>query len=132
MIDLPEPANGLPAGQTHIDSLDAAEPTHRNLITAVGQATHGTHTRRVPAYITVVKQLWNNQPATVWQTAKRLSATGLPRQQILDRLAAAWQRHDGHSDLPDGDVPDADAGLTDSYTDALQAIGAAPAPRGHR
>jgi hypothetical protein len=132
MIDLPEPANGLPSGRTHIDNLDAAEPTHRNLITAIGQATHGTPTRRVPAYIAVVEQLWNNQPTAVWQTAKRLSTAGLPRQQILDRLAAAWQRHGGHTDLPDNDVSDADVGLTDSYTAALQAIGAAPAPRGHR
>jgi hypothetical protein len=131
-IDLPEPANGLPAGQTHIDKLDAAEPTHRNLITAVGQATHGTHTRRVPAYLAVVEQLWNDQPAAVWQAAKRLSAAGLPRQQVLDCLAAAWQRHGEHADLPDDDVSNADAGLTDSYIAALQAVSAAPAPRGRR
>jgi hypothetical protein len=132
MIDLPEPANGLPTGRHHVDDLDAADPTHRHLITAIGQAAHGTHTRRIPAYAAVVEQLWNNQPATTWQTAKRLSAAGLPRQQILDRLANAWQRHGPATDTPDGDLSDADAGITDGYTTALLALGAAPAPRGHR
>ncbi len=132
MIDLPGPANGLPAGQTHLDALDAADPTHRHLITMIGQATHGTHTRRLPGYAAVVEQLWNDQPATVWQTARRLSATGLPRQQILDRLAGAWQRHSPDTDTPDGDVPDSGTGFTDSYTAAVQALGAAPTPRRHR
>jgi len=131
MVDLPEPANGLPAGPTHVDDLDAADPAHRHLITAIGQASHGTHTRRIPVYAAVVEQLWNDQPATVWQAAKRLSATGLPRQQVLDRLAGAWQRHGPDTDHPDGVIPNSGTGFTDSYTAALQALGVAPTPRGH-
>jgi hypothetical protein len=122
MVDLPEPANGLPAGQTHVDDLDAADPTHRHLITAIGQAAHGMHTRRIPAYAVVVEQLWNDRPAAVWQAAKRLSASGLPRQQVLDRLVGAWQRHGPDTDTPDA-VPESGTGLTDGYTAALRALG---------
>jgi len=132
MIDLPEPANGLPAGQTHVDDLDAADPAHRHLITAIGQAAHGTHARRIPAYAAVLEQLWNDRPATAWQAARRLSATGLPRQQVLDRLAGAWQRHGLDTDNPDSLDPDSDTEFTESYTAALHALGAAPTPHGHR
>lgn len=129
MIELDEPANGLPAGHTHVDALDAADPAHRHLITAIGQAAHGTHARHIPAYAEVVEQLWNDYPTAVWQTAQRLSATGLPRQQVLDRLAAVWQRHGAHA--PDRAMSDPDAGITDSYTTALLALGTAPTPRSH-
>jgi hypothetical protein len=105
---------------------------HRNMITAIGQATYGTHARRIPAYSAVVEQLWNDRPAAVWQAARRLSATGLPRQQVLDRLAGAWQRHGPDTNPPGGDVPDDGTGFTDGYTAALQALGTAPAARGHR
>jgi hypothetical protein len=125
VTDLPEPANGLPAGQTHVDALDAADPAHRNMITAIGQAVHGTHARRIPAYAAVVGQLWNDRPAAVWQAARRLSAAGLPRQQVLDRLALAWQRHGPDTHPPEGDVPEAGAGFTAGYTAALQALGTA-------
>lgn len=131
MIDLPEPANGLPAGPTHVDDLDAADPRHRHLITAIGQASEGTNTRRIPAYAAVVEQLWNDLPATVWQAARRLSAAGLPRRRILDRLAGAWQRHGPRTDDPDGDGPESGAGHADNYTAALQALGTPAAARGH-
>lgn len=89
VVELPEPANGLPAGRTHVDGLDASDPAHRQLITAIGQTTRGAANSRVGAAIAVVEQLWNDQPPTVWQAAQRLSATGLPRHQVLDRLAEA-------------------------------------------
>gem|GEM_PF-1133130 len=127
MVDLPEPANGLPAGRTHVDGLDAANPTHRHLITAIGQSSQGTQVHRFPAYAAVVEQLWNDQPATVWQQARRLSAAGLPRQQILDRLARAWERHG-----PDDLAPDPGTGSTTDHTAVLRALGAAPTPGGHR
>ena len=65
VVDLPKPANGLPAGPTHVDALDAGDPTHRHLITAIGQAAHGTHVQSIPVYAEVVEQLWNDQPTTV-------------------------------------------------------------------
>jgi hypothetical protein len=127
LVDLPRPVNGVPAGQTHVDDLDAADPTHRELITAIGQAAHGTHQRRIPAYAGVVEQIWNDEPAAVWQATRQLTATGQPRQRILQRLADAWQR-----DRPDTPQQPADrptAGLTDSYTAALHSLGPAPARR---
>ena len=130
MVDLPEPANGLPAGQHHVDDLDAAHPAHRHLITAIGQAARGTHTRRIPAYAAVVEQLWNDRPATAWQAARRLSAMGLPRQQVLDRLAGAWQRHGLDIDAPGSLVSTSDTGFTESYTAALQTLAATPTPHG--
>lgn len=117
VVDLPEPANGLPAGQTHVDKLDPADPAHRHLITAIGQAAEGTHTRRIPAHAAVVEQLWNDQPAAVWQAARRLTAAGLPRQRVLDRLAATWQR---------------DGSDTERYTAALSTLGSAASSPVHR
>jgi len=108
VIELPEPANGLPAGQTHVDDLDPTDAQHRDVITAIGQTAHGTDARRMPAYGAVVEQLWHNQPAETWQAARRLQAAGLPRQQILNRLTQTWQRH--NSD--------------DGYVEALDALGA--------
>lgn len=48
-----------------------------------------------PACVTVVEQLWADEPAQVWQAAGRLSAAGVPRQQVIRRLAAVWRRCDG-------------------------------------
>jgi len=122
LIELPAPANGLPAGQTHVDALDPADAHHRDVITAIGQSARGTDARRMPAYTAVVEQLWHDQPPELWQAVRRLQAAGLPRQQILDRLAQAWQHHG--SDASPGQAPGStDAGSTDSYVTALQTLG---------
>jgi hypothetical protein len=127
VVDLPEPANGLPAGHTHVDDLDAADPAHRQLINAISQAANGATAHRIFAYTAVVEQLWTDQPPEVWQAAQRLSAAGLPRQRVLEQLASAWQRHD----RPTGDEPTPQPTLqpTDGYTIALQALGTSTAPR---
>jgi hypothetical protein len=127
VVDLPKPANGLPAGPTHVDALDAAEPTHRHLITAIGQAAHGTHMQHIPVYAEVVEQLWNDQPATVWRTAQHLSAAGLPRQQVLDRLAETWKRH--RPDTIDAPAVGPGTDRTETYAAALHTLGAAPTAR---
>ena len=122
VIELATPVNGLPAGQTHVDALDPADSHHRDVITAIGQSARGTDARRMPAYAAVVEQLWHDQPPEVWQAVQRLQAAGLPRQQILDRLAQAWQRHG--SDTAPGHAPaSTDAGSTDSYVTALHTLG---------
>ncbi|MBM0235880.1 hypothetical protein JNW88_00055 [Micromonospora sp. ATA32] len=125
MIELPEPANGLPPGRTHVDGLDAADPSHRDVITAIEQSAHGTDTRRMPAYAAVVEQLWHDQPPAAWQTVRRLQAARLPRQQIIDRLARAWQRYG--SDASAGPIPGSvtDPGFTESYIGELDALGVA-------
>ena len=127
VVDLPKPANGLPAGPTHVDALDAGDPTHRHLITAIGQAAHGTHVQSIPVYAEVVEQLWNDQPTTVWRAAEHLSAAGLPRQQILDHLAATWKQH--RPDTIDAPTTDPDTDRTESYAAALHALSAAPRTR---
>jgi hypothetical protein len=127
VVDLPEPANGLPAGPTHVDDLDAGDPTHRHLITAIGQAAHGIPVQRIPFYAEVVEQLWNDQPATVWRTAQHLSATGLPRQQVLDRLAETWNQH--RPDTTDGPATDPGTGRNGTYIAALHALSTAPPAR---
>ena len=127
VVDLPKPANGLPSGPTHIDALDADEPTHRHLITAIGQAAHGTHMQHIPVYAEVVEQLWNDQPATVWHTAQHLSAAGLSRQQVLDSLAETWKQH--RPDIIDAPTVDPGTDRTGSYAAALHTLGSAPTAR---
>jgi hypothetical protein len=48
----------------------------------------------MPACVTVVEQLWADEPAQGWLAAGRLSATGVPRQQVIRRLAEVWQHRD--------------------------------------
>jgi hypothetical protein len=122
LIELPTPANGLPAGQTHVDALDPADRHHRDVITAIGQSAHGTDARRMPAYAAVVEQLWHDQPPEVWQAVQRLQTAGLSRKQILDRLARAWQRQS--SDTSPGQAPaSTDTGSIDGYVTDLQTLG---------
>lgn len=127
VVDLPEPANGLPAGHTHVDDLDAANPRHRELITAIGQTANGAAAHRIFAHTAIVEQLWTDQPPEVWQAAQRLSAAGLPRQRVLERLAKAWQHHDRQTG--DEPAPRPTARPPDGYTTALQTLGTSTAPR---
>ncbi|MEU5943790.1 hypothetical protein ABZ807_32605 [Micromonospora sp. NPDC047548] len=77
-----------------VDDYDAADPSHRKALTTIDQAVHGTGQDLLPACVAVVEQLWADEPAQVWQAAGRLSAAGVPRQQVIRRLAAVWQRCD--------------------------------------
>jgi hypothetical protein len=78
-----------------VDDYDAADPAHRKALTMIDQAVHGTDQDLLPACVAVVEQLWADEPAQVWQAAERLSAAGVPRQQVIRRLAVVWQRCDG-------------------------------------
>ena len=60
----------------------------------IDHAVHGTEQDLLPACVAVVEQLWADEPAQVWRAAGRLSAAGVPRQQVIRRLAAVWQRCD--------------------------------------
>jgi len=77
-----------------VDDYDAADPLHRKAFTMLDQAVHGADQDVLPACVTVVDQLWADEPVQVWQAAGRLSATGVPRQQAIRRLAELWQRCD--------------------------------------
>ena len=61
------------------------------LITLHDLSAHGLPQDRFEPYIAVVKQLWTDSPPDVWAAAQRMSAAGLPRNAILDRLAGAWE-----------------------------------------
>jgi len=127
MIELPRAANGLPAGQTHVDDLDAADPAHRHLITTIEQSSYGTHQERVAAYAAITEQIWNDEPREVWRAARRLAASRLPRQRILKELTETWRRH--HLDIPAAIPGDPGTPSTDRYAAALQALGATPRRR---
>jgi hypothetical protein len=77
-----------------VDDYDAADPVHRKAITMLDQAVHGADQDVLPACVTVVEQLWADEPVQVWQAAGRLSAAGVPRRQAIRRLAQLWQRCD--------------------------------------
>lgn len=46
---------------------------------------------QVAAHTTVVDQLWDDEPAEVWQAAQRLLGRGLDRAQVLDELAGVLE-----------------------------------------
>lgn len=77
-----------------VDDYDAADPLHRKAITTLDQAVHGADQDVLPACVTVMEQLWADEPVQVWQAAGRLSAAGVPRRQAIRRLAQLWQRCD--------------------------------------
>ena len=77
-----------------VDDYDAADPSHRNAFTMIDQTVQGAEEDLLPACVTVVEQLWADEPAQVWGAAGRLSAAGVPRQQVIRRLAAVWLRCD--------------------------------------
>jgi hypothetical protein len=102
--------------------LDAADPRHRGLITAIGQSAHGTHQGRIGAYVDVVDQIWNDEPPATWQAAQRLASNGLPRQRILQRLTYVWLRYGPNT--ADGTVDGTvDGSVNTGYIDALNALG---------
>jgi hypothetical protein len=42
--------------------------------------------------VNIVDQLWDNEPAELWETAQRLLEAGLERDQILTRLAEVFNK----------------------------------------
>jgi hypothetical protein len=92
--DNPERRGSPTTIDVDVDDYDAADPSHRKALTVIDQAVHGTEQDLLPACVAVVEQLWADEPAQVWRAAGRLSAAGVPRQQVIRRLAAVWQRCD--------------------------------------
>jgi hypothetical protein len=78
-----------------VDDYNAADPTHRKALTVIDQAVHSTDQDLLPACVTVVEQLWADEPIQLWQAAERLSAAGVPRHQVIRRLAAVSHRCGG-------------------------------------
>jgi hypothetical protein len=92
---VPSPADrvtGLVADGASIApaELDATAEGDRALITALEVSARGLPQYRTPSYVAVTRQLWDNDPPAVWESAQRMRAAGLPRENVLERLAGAW------------------------------------------
>jgi hypothetical protein len=107
-IQLDSPSNGLPAGVTDVDDLNAAVPEHRGLITLVWlEANNAASPDLFASRAKIIEQIWDDEPQQVWITAQQLSASGLSRLKVIDRLAAVWRRRLSS----DGESPSAAADL---------------------
>jgi hypothetical protein len=93
-FERPDPRRRGSSTTIDVDDYDAADPSHRKAFTTIDQAVHGTGRDVMPACVTVVEQLWADEPVQVWRAAARLSAAGVPRQQVIRRLAEVWQHCD--------------------------------------
>ncbi|TNC27401.1 hypothetical protein [Amycolatopsis alkalitolerans] len=72
---------------------------------------------RVTAHTTVVDQLWEDEPAEVWQAAQRLRGRGLERTEVLDELATVLEER---LETGEGDALEFDL---DEYLRALAELG---------
>jgi hypothetical protein len=70
--------------------LDAAYPDDREVITMHDASARGVPVQRFGSYLTVVEQLWANDPPEVWEAAQRLQKARLSRGKIMDKLARAY------------------------------------------
>jgi hypothetical protein len=70
--------------------LDAADPDDRMVITMHDASARGIPVQRFGTYVTVVEQLWANDPPEVWEAAQRLQKARLSRGKIMDKLARAY------------------------------------------
>jgi hypothetical protein len=74
-----------------IDAADAADPDGRAFVTAAEFAHCGPEGEEGEKFVAaarrVVEEIWNDDPAQTWQEAKRLTATGLERHDVIHALA---------------------------------------------
>lgn len=80
----------------HVSELDAASPVDRQLITVNDLNGRGVPRHRFASYVTVVEQLWADDPPELWATAQRMRGAGKSRTAVLDRLA---RDHDAASSV---------------------------------
>lgn len=71
--------------------LDAADPDGRSAVTAAEFARCAPEGAAGETFLSaanrVVEELWHDDPAETWQEAKRLTATGLDRHDVIHALA---------------------------------------------
>lgn len=70
--------------------LDAADPHDRKVIAMHDASARGVPVQRFGAYVTVVEQLWADDPPEAWEAAQRLQKARLSRGKIMDKLARAY------------------------------------------
>jgi hypothetical protein len=97
------PGDTLSAGE-----LDAAVEGDRALIATLEVSARGLPPQRIPSYVAVTRQLWDNDPPEVWEAARRMMDADRSREAALDRLARAWERagaDDDHYAAALGELP---------------------------
>lgn len=90
-VPAPENRTGGVAPGRSAAELDAADEADRALITALEAATQSVPQQRLPAYLAVVRQLWDDDPPEAWEAARRMLAAGSSREAVLDELARTWE-----------------------------------------
>jgi hypothetical protein len=97
---VPAPADrtGEVAPRRSAGELDAADEADRALITALEAAAGLVPVERLPAYLAVVRQLWDDDPRDVWEAARRMLAAGSSRAAVLEALAETWERSGSDSE----------------------------------
>jgi hypothetical protein len=83
--------SGLVSGDG-TSKLDAASEGDRALIATLEVSARGLPQVRIPSYVAVTRQLWENDPPEVWEAARRMLDADRSREVALDRLARAWER----------------------------------------
>lgn len=107
--------------------LDPADPEQRRLL-VIGEhpdfqeslaedEVDAATFMRVTAHTTVVDQLWDHEPAEVWQAVQRLLRTGLERAQVLETIAVTLEER-----LETNDAEGLEFDI-DDYCRALEELG---------
>jgi hypothetical protein len=104
----------VPSPTTEIDEeevdLDPTDPEQRRAL-VIAEADEDEEEQRLILRATIVDQLWDNEPADVWQAVERLQEGELDRGEIFEQLIDALE-----NSLLDGENLEYDA---DAYVEAL-------------
>jgi hypothetical protein len=77
--------------EADVVDVDATDPGGRAIVTAAEFAHCGPEGAEGEKFVAtasrVVEEIWNDNPAQTWQEAKRLTATGLDRHDVIHALA---------------------------------------------
>ncbi|NBH07987.1 hypothetical protein [Amycolatopsis sp. SID8362] len=104
----------VPSLTTEIDDeevdLDPTDPEQRRAL-VIAEADEDEEEQRLILRATIVDQLWDDEPADVWQTVERLQEGELDRDEIFEQLIDALE-----GSLVDGETLEYDP---DAYVEAL-------------
>ncbi|MEV7093125.1 hypothetical protein AB0M80_09765 [Amycolatopsis sp. NPDC051045] len=104
----------VPSPTTEIDEeevdLDPTDPEQRRAL-VIAEADEDEDEQRLILRATIVDQLWDNEPADVWQAVERLQEGELDRGEIFEQLIDTLE-----NTLLDGENLEYDA---DAYVEAL-------------
>jgi hypothetical protein len=75
--------------------IEGEHPEYREALADPGSETvDGVNPRlHITVHEIVANQLWDDDPPEVWQAAKRLSATGMDRHEVLHAIGDVLARH---------------------------------------